>query len=173
MALLGPQLAMATITFDQLDDDVFVVSHRVKLLGSRGQAVRMVYEKAGSLCVAAGYTHFEIQDQQSQAWQTEEDANASIRAQFFLEDGKQRLACMNLASSTYIEQANVKLRMKGYRPPARAATHSADTPEEIGTSTAEQISAMTQVRLSAQQIQAACREAGDAPPSRVADVPAH
>ena len=56
--LLASQAAMATITFTQLDDDVFSVSHRVKIIGSRSKATKMVYTKAASLCIAAGFSHY-------------------------------------------------------------------------------------------------------------------
>ena len=39
LTLAAPQLALAVMTFTQLDDDTFLVSHRVKLWGSRAQAL--------------------------------------------------------------------------------------------------------------------------------------
>ena len=83
---LVSQTAFAVITFDQLADDIFVVSHRVKGIGSRGQAMRLVYDKTASLCVAAGFEYYAILDQESQATQENESANASIRVQFFQGD---------------------------------------------------------------------------------------
>jgi hypothetical protein len=133
--LAVPQLAMAVITFDQLDDDLFVVSHRVKVKFwmSRGQAVRKVYEKAASLCVAAGYTHFEILQQESEANQRDDDANASIRVRFSTEGGDERIECQRSASDRYVEQATGKLARRGYRPPPPAGGSSAATQADAGT----------------------------------------
>lgn len=118
-ALAAPGLASAVITFDQLGDDLFIVSHRVKVKFwmSRGKAVRMVYEKAASLCLAAGYTHFEVLQQESEANQWDDDANASVRVRFFSAEGNGRIDCRRNASERYVEQASVKLARRGYRPP--------------------------------------------------------
>ena len=136
IALLAvPQLAMAVITFDQLDDDIFIVSHRVKakFWMSRGKALRMVYEKAASLCVASGYTHLEILQQESEALQEDDAANASIRVRFFLEDGEERIECGRNASDRYIEQAAVRLQKRRYRHPAPAASISAAATAKTGS----------------------------------------
>ena len=112
--LLTPRPASAAMSFDRLTDDMFIVSHRVKLWGSRSKAMAMVYDKAASLCVAAGYTHLEIRDQESEAWQEEEAANASVRVRFFIEEGEERIDCAGRASAGYIDQATIKLRRRGY-----------------------------------------------------------
>jgi hypothetical protein len=155
-----PQSALAVITFDQLDDDIFVISHRVKIIGSRGKAQRLVYEKSASLCVAAGYVYFKILDQESNAAQQYESANASVRVQFFLEDGEGRIDCEKNATQEYVEQASAKLAKKGYKPPAQP---EADEPQqaaegEAGTKscTVDQITAMVRAGLSDEQIKAAC-----------------
>ncbi|MCG8455271.1 MAG: hypothetical protein MI919_03250 [Holophagales bacterium] len=149
--LLTPQAALAVITFDQLSDDTFFVTHRVKLFGGRGQAVRLVYEKAASLCLAAGFRHFEILDQESQTFQHEEQANAGIRVRYFFEAGADRIDCEGLASDRYIEQADLELHRKGYRPPAQREP-AADT----GACTEEQVTAMADLGLSEAQVEAAC-----------------
>lgn len=128
-ALIAPQLAGAVITFDRLDDDMFIVSHRVKVKfwTSRGQAQRLVYEKVASLCVAAGYTHFKILHQESEASQHyhfdddygQRAANASVRVQFFLEDAEERIECGRNASEKYVQQAAGKLARGGYRQAGR------------------------------------------------------
>ena len=135
IALLAlPQVAAAVITFDQLDEDLFVVSHRVKVKFwmSRGQAVRKVYEKAASLCVATGYTHLEVLQQESEANQWDDDANASVRVRFFSEDGGGRIDCRRNASERYIEQAAVKLAKRGYRPPPQTAGSSGEAESGAG-----------------------------------------
>ena len=128
--LAAPQLASAVITFDQLGDDLFVVSHRVKVKfwTSRGQAMRMVYEKAASLCLAAGYSHFEILQQESEANQWGEDANASVRVRFFSANDGERIDCRRNANNRYVEQASVKLARRGYRPPDPQAEASGESP---------------------------------------------
>ncbi len=157
--LVAPQLAMAVITFDQLDDDIFVISHRIKFYGSRGQAMKLVYEKVASLCVAAGYTHVKILDQESQAAQEDITANASIRARFFFEDGEERNDCKKKASEKYIEQAAVKLEAMGYQRPDPAVSTSAEaTADDTGSCAVDQISAMVKAGLSDEQIKAACKE---------------
>lgn len=124
-ALITPQLAGAVVTFDRLDDDLFIVSHRVKVkfwMG-RGQAQRLVYEKAASVCVAAGYSHFKILHQESEANQHyvfDDDygqtaANASVRVRFYNEDAEERIECDRNASEKYVEQAAAKLERGGYR----------------------------------------------------------
>ena len=67
LLLALPQVASAVVTFQQLDGNTFTVSHKVKWIGSRGQAMDLVYEKAASLCIAAGYSHMKILDQESMA----------------------------------------------------------------------------------------------------------
>lgn len=158
MTLIAPQLALAVVTFDQLSDDVFVVSHRVKLIGGRGQAMRIVYEKAASVCVATGYTHMAIIDQESQTWQHEEAANASIRVRFFLEGGEERIDCRTTASERFIEQARVKLVKKGYGPPVAPEDTSVEAIEGYGTCSLDQVSVMERIGLSDRQIDAACSE---------------
>ena len=147
----------AVITFTQLADDIFVVSHRVKVIGLRGKAMKLVYEKTASLCVAAGYTHFEILGQESETGQRDDSANASIRAQFFLDDGDGRVECERNASSEYIEQARQKLAKDGYQPPERGpVAPAADTPASGDACSIEQIAAMARAGLSDEQIKAAC-----------------
>ena len=119
--LAAPQLAMAVVTFDQLDDDLFVVSHRVKAFGLRGKAMKLVYTKTASLCVAAGFSHMKILEQESETGQADDSANASIRAQFFFEDGEERVDCERNADSDYVGQASQKLAKQGTPIPVSAA----------------------------------------------------
>lgn len=152
--------APAVITFTQLDDDVFVVSHRIKVVGSRGRAMKLVYEKAASLCVAAGYSHFQILDQESAAAQEYETANASVRVQLYFHDAEGRIECAQSASDEYVAQAREKLARQGYRAPEPPAAEEAATVEATGTRacTVEQITAMVKAGLSDEQIKAACPE---------------
>ncbi len=165
-ALLVPQAAQAVITFTQLDDDVFVVSHRVKVIGLRGKAMKLVYTKTASLCVAAGFSHMEILEQESETGQADDSANASIRAQFYFADGEDRVGCERNSDPEYIQQASVKLAKQGYEPPhpdpmaeqsVEAASSEGSKPEG-STCAIEQIAAMARAGLSDEQIKAACLE---------------
>ena len=162
LMLLAVVPAQAVITFTQLDDDVFVVSHRVKAIGLRGKAMKLVYTKTASLCVAAGYSHMKILDQESETGQADDSANASIRAQFYLMDGDEHVECLRNADPEYIDQAGAKLAKSGYRPPDPSAMAAA-APEEMpatapGDRTCDipQIAAMARAGLSDEQILAAC-----------------
>ena len=132
--LFAPSVASAVITFTQLDDDVFIVSHRVKILGSRGKANKMVYTKAASLCVAAGFSHYKILDQESDAAQQYQAANASARVHFYLQDAEDRIGCERNADPKYVEQARKKLEKMNYEPPAPPEeAKEADEAEEENT----------------------------------------
>lgn len=159
--------ASAVITFTQLDDAVFTVSHRVKAIGSRGKATKMVYIKAASLCVAAGYSYYQVLDQESAAAQEYESANATVRVRFHLADGSDRIDCAVTADPQYVDEARAKLRSQGYAPPDRTAAPEADAsagapeaPEPEGrvpgSCTIEQIAAMARAGLTDEQIRAAC-----------------
>ncbi len=159
-ALMTPRAGEAVITFNQLDDDIFVVSHRVKIIGSRGQATRLVYEKTASLCVASGYAYFKILQQESEASQRDDSANATLRAQFFFDDEEERIGCEKNANPEYVEQARVKLAKRGYQPPERPQPGerdpAADGGDDAWSCTVEQISAMVKAGFSDPQIKAAC-----------------
>ncbi len=165
--LLTPQAALAVISFTQLDDDVFSVSHRVKIIGSRGKATRLVYTKAASLCIAAGYSHYKVLNQESEASQHDDSANASVRVKYFQQDGDDRIGCDKSADPNYVAEASAKLRQRGYTPPppmappvAAAAPGSAPAAEPgtpAGSCTLEQIAAMARAGLTDQKIRAACR----------------
>ncbi len=159
LALVIPPAALAVITFTQLDDDIFVVSHRVKLIGSRGRAQKLVYEKAASVCVAAGYSYFRILDQESNASQQYESANASVRVQFFFDDDEGRIGCDKNASYEYVEQARAKLAKRGYQPPGKPVAEEAvadGSGQGTRTCTVEQITTMVKAGFSNEQIKAAC-----------------
>lgn len=157
VVLVVPQLAFAVVTFQQLDGNTFTVSHKVKVIGSRGQAMDLVYEKTASLCIAAGYTHFEILDQESNASGYYQAANATLTVKFFLETGEGRVVCEGKASEEYIEQARKKLAKQGYKGPT-ATVDVESTEESENHCTVEQISAMVKAGLSESQIKAACIE---------------
>ena len=165
LALAAPEASRAVITFSQLSDTIFVVSHRVKFIGSRGQAMRLAYTKAASLCVAAGFAHFEILQQESQAGSEYETANSSIRVKYSMSEGNESLDCEKNADPEYIVEAQAKLLKMGYQPPEpepataeegppAEGTRAAGTP--AGTCSIEQIVAMAKAGLEVEQIKAAC-----------------
>lgn len=136
---ISPAATWAVLTFTQLDDDVFIISHRVKIIGSRGKATKMVYTKAASLCIAAGYSYFKILDQESQAAQQYEAANASIRVRFYLKDDEEdddRIGCERNADPDYVAQARKKLQKMNYEPPTKEEEKSSE-PEEGDSKTGE------------------------------------
>ncbi len=156
LALLLPQTASAVVSFTQLDDDVFVISHRVKIIGSRGKAQKMVYRKAASLCVAAEYSYFTILHQESEADQWDDDANASARVQFFRDDGEGRIGCEKNADEKYVGQSMAKLAKIGYQPPPEETGPPPGGQAATKSCTVEQISAMVKAGFSDEQIKAAC-----------------
>lgn len=163
LALALPQVASAVITFNQLDRDVFTVSHRIKAgFGSRGKAMRLVYTKTASLCLAAGYSHYKMLEQESAAAQHEQTANASVQVRFYFEDGEDRVGCEGGASAEYVQQARDKLAKRGYvkpKPPApREAAQMVGS--DAGSCTIEQITAMVRAGLSDEQVKAACPPEG-------------
>ena len=160
LILVFAQVAGAVVTFQQLDGNTFTVSHKVKWIGSRGQAMDLVYEKAASLCIAAGYTHMRILDQETTSAGYYQSANATLTVKLFLETGEGRVDCHPKASDEYIQQAEKKLKKKGYEGPIEVlgAEEEAETENQC---TVEQITAMVKAGLSDEQIKAACGSNGD------------
>ncbi|MEZ5332514.1 MAG: hypothetical protein R2991_10785 [Thermoanaerobaculia bacterium] len=147
--------ASAVLTFTQLDSQTFNVSHRVKLIGSRGQAMKVLYVKTASLCVAAGFTHYQILQQESEAAQEDDSANASARVQFHFGAGPGRIECQPTADPEYVADAREKLAHMGYQAPDPEATAAAMAGQS-SSCTLEQIAAMARAGLTDEQIQAAC-----------------
>ncbi len=155
LLLVVPQVAHAVVTFDQLGDDVFTVSHAVKWVGGRGVAMDVVYEKMSSLCIAAGYTHMKVLSQESNAGSDYESPNATIRAQFYFSaSGEGVVKCDVKASDKYVEQAKKKLDRRGYKAPVAAA--APEPVAEGATCSIQQIMTMTKAGLTDEQIKAAC-----------------
>jgi hypothetical protein len=171
--LFAAQAAEAVISFTQLEENVFVVKHRVKVIGLRSKAIRLVHQKSASVCMAAGYTHMEILEQESDSGESDDSVNASMKVAFYLEDGDERVGCEQDSTSDYIKQARTKLTKIGYRPPGREAVArrpaaaepplpaaepvaSGEGDPETGSCTIEQIAAMARAGLTDEQIKAAC-----------------
>ena len=168
LLLLAPTASHAVITFTQLSEDTFVVSHRIKVIGSRAKAMKLVHTKAASLCVAAGYSHLEVLDTESQAGNQYEDANASVTVRLHHEAGEGRLDCETNADPEYVQQASEKLAKRGYEQPVSAEQAEAVEPEvqeaekatmneaAEGECSIDQIVKMVEAGLSTAQIEAAC-----------------
>lgn len=159
VALAVPQLASAVLTFEQLDANTFTVSHQVKAFGGRGQAMELVYEKAASLCIAAGYSYMEVMEQESHAGGGWEAPNATVTVKLYHERGDDRIACEMKSSREYIAQAKKKLDKRGYEGPVQPHPSAAPQPDPETTEnfcTVEQIAAMVKAGLTEDQIKAAC-----------------
>jgi hypothetical protein len=160
LLLAAPSIAGAVVTFQQLDGNTFTVSHKVKWIGSRGQAMDLVFEKTASLCIAAGYTHMRILDQETTSAGYGQSANATLTVKFFMETGEGRVECQTKATDEYIQQAKKKLKKKGYEGPIEVVDDEEDV-ETDNQCTVEQITAMVKAGLSDEQIKAACGSEGD------------
>jgi hypothetical protein len=150
-------VASATMTFQQLDENTFSVSHKVKWIGGRGQAMELVYDKAASLCIAAGYSHLELFGQESNAPGYYQSANATLTVKFFQDAGEDRIACDVKASDEYIKQAITKPKKRGYKGPT-VVDEPAESQKSANQCTVEQISAMVKAGMTESQIKAACGE---------------
>jgi len=154
--------ASGIITFRQLSPNTFTVSHRVKGIGSRAKATALVTTKAASLCIAAGFRHLEILDQESEATQEHEAANATMRVRFQHAESPQTLPCEANADPEYIAEARNQLARRGYQWPDPPEAMASDTGESTAscasTCSIEQIAAMARTGLSDDQIRAACSE---------------
>ena len=148
-------VANATMTLQQLDENTFSVSHKVKCIGGRGQAMELVYEKAASLCIAAGYSYMELFGQESNAPGYYRSANATLTVKFFHLEGRERIACRPKATDEYIKQAKNKLKKKGYEGP-RAVDEPVETKSADQECSIEQIAAMATAGMTEDQIKAAC-----------------
>ena len=157
--LFVPQVALSVVTFDKVGDNVFVVSHAVKGFGGRGQASALVLEKAASLCVAAGYSHLVILNEESSAGGYYEDANAQVRAAFRMSGGEELIDCKSVASQKYIGQAKRGLERINYSGPVDVGAQAAAS-AGTGPCTIEQVMTMTKAGFTEAQIQAACPGAG-------------
>jgi hypothetical protein len=154
LLLFVPQVVLATITFHQLDGHTFTISHYVKWVGGRAQAMDVVYEKAASLCIAAGFSHLVIVEQESDKQGV---ANATVTVQFFQEDGEGRVACDVKASQEYITEAAKKLDKQGYKGPTTVEA-SDESQKTDNICTVEQITTMAKIGITDSQIEAACAE---------------
>ncbi|MEZ5333663.1 MAG: hypothetical protein R2991_16885 [Thermoanaerobaculia bacterium] len=156
--------ASAVLHFDRLEEDLFAVRHKVLFMGSEEKAVKLVHEKAASICVAAGYTHYAVLELESTPLEDDESATAEATVRFFHEAGDERTACEEEADPEYVAEARRELGMPAAEaapvPAVDGAPAAAAEPEvRAGSCTVAQIAAMVRAGFSDEQIEAACRPA--------------
>jgi hypothetical protein len=163
LLLGGP--AHGIVTFKQLDENTFSVSHRIKGFGSRGKATDLVFTKVASLCAAAGFSHYQVIGQESQAAQPYRAANATVTVKFYFEDAEERISCEPAADPEYVDEIRAKLAEMGYEAPtppqpAEPSTGGSSDAGSLGSCaqgcTIEQIAAMARAGLPDEKIRAAC-----------------
>ena len=110
MLLSTSAATAATLRFQRLGEDRFVVSHNVKL-GGANKAVKMAYKKAASLCVAAGFSYFEVLGQEVGRPSQYQFAGGTLQVRFKHErtEGGLELDCKENAEPRYVELAKKKL----------------------------------------------------------------
>ena len=120
--------------------------------------MKLVHEKATSLCIAAGYSHMKIMDQESHAGGGFQDPNATVTLKFFHNGAEDRVECEGNASAEYIKQAKKKLTKRGYEGPIGFVEPEDPNSTMIKDShcSVEQITAMANAGLTVEQIKAAC-----------------
>jgi hypothetical protein len=114
--------AVADVKFTRLSEDQFIVHHRkLTLLGAEAKATRTAYAEAASICIAAGFTHLEIKEQNigerqhGGAWGGGRGASADVRVKFFADPDEEKveeldlIACEPLADPKKVERAREKL----------------------------------------------------------------
>lgn len=99
----------ATLRFQRSAEDRFVVSHNVKL-GGANKAVKMVYKKAASLCVAAGFSYFEVLGQEVGRPSQYQFAGGTLQVRFKHEQTEEGLDCQENSEPRYVELAKKKLK---------------------------------------------------------------
>ncbi|MEZ5332518.1 MAG: hypothetical protein R2991_10805 [Thermoanaerobaculia bacterium] len=142
--------ASAVLHFDQLEEDLFAVRHKVLFLGSEEKAVKLVHEKAASICVAAGYTHYAVLELESTPLEDDESATAEATVRFFREAGDERTACEEADPGTW--RARRELGMPAAEaapvPAVDGAAAAAAGRVGAGSCTVAQIAAMVRAGFS-------------------------
>ena len=125
---------LATTRLMKLAEDRYLVTHQKQTyLGGQGKALRLSYEKAGSLCSVLGYSWFEIRETESKGRGWRSGAGATIEVKFFHEkvgeNAEDFLNCEDLATKEQkakMQKALKKMKQEaGARPgrvPGRSST---------------------------------------------------
>lgn len=92
--------AMASTRLMKLSEDRYLLTHQKQtMLGGQGKALRLNYEKAGSLCEILGYSWFEITDNQSKGRTFGSGAASTLELKFYKTKDKDDLFdCKELSS---------------------------------------------------------------------------
>ena len=90
----------ATTRLQKLSENRYLITHKKHSgFGGSGKALRMAYEKAGSLCVLLDYKWFEVRDVHSQGRGYNKTASATMEVKFYHEEEIEDLNnCEALAS---------------------------------------------------------------------------
>ena len=111
VAVFAVAPCFATSRLMKLKEGRYLVTHQKQSFwGGQGKALRMNYEKAGSLCVILGYSWFEVKDTQSKGRSFGSGAASTFDVQFYKEkpdDGTETFECQSLAS----EKQKQKMKM--------------------------------------------------------------
>jgi hypothetical protein len=113
----------AALKFTKLTSNQFIIHHQKGMSFGTGEAktTKTAYTKAASMCIAAGFTHFEVQDLNVSgavsggAYGGGKTASADVRVKFYRDpepavvDEKSLLECQSMADPEYIELAKTKL----------------------------------------------------------------
>ena len=113
VAVFAVAPCFATSRLMQLQEDRYLVTHQKQsFFGGQGKALRMVYEKAGSLCVILGYSWFEIKDNQSKGRSFGSGAASTLDVKFYNEkpdDEIEVFECESLASEKQKQKMTLAL----------------------------------------------------------------
>ncbi len=133
----GP--ALSEMKFTRLAEDQFVISHRKQsVFGGQAKAMKTLHKEVAAMCIAAGFTHFEVTSQKGGQRQLKgggfgrfgrslsggiggsvagrgRGASATIQAKFHKEDGEDLIDCAGLADPKKVEKAKKKLAIESRR----------------------------------------------------------
>lgn len=122
VAFLVAAATQADVKFTRLAENQFIVHHRkLTVLGAEAKAMRTAVKEAASICVAAGFTHMELKDQNvgermhGNALGGGRGASADLRIKLYTDpdeqavDEKDLLDCAALADPKKVEVAKKKL----------------------------------------------------------------
>ena len=89
--------------------------------------MRKAYEKAASLCMAAGYQWFEIVDTESKGRGWGSAAGATLDIKVYQEQGSEdQLSCKTLANTEETENLKLKLKKIDYEWPDSTSAQDKD-----------------------------------------------
>ena len=107
-SLAGPTLG--EMKFTRLDETHYLVSHTVgHEFGSSNKVAKMLYIKVASLCVAAGFKHFEVKNRDIVPPRGGWTARGTVEVELHLVKNEDSIECKELAEERYIKQAKKEL----------------------------------------------------------------